>query len=249
MVDLPKKKVGIVACSGEELAEGTVTRLAALKVLEHLRPQDTVTICLPLFLAGGEGDRAFARFYPTIAVDGCELRCAARATEMYSGKPAASLVVRDIVAQEGLDQPQGLRRLNTAGEAAADAVAERLAETVDELLGQRWSRSASEFIAEKDIPLAGPQPAQEPIEATCSCGSGIPVRKLVIEGQSVTLIALPLIFENFRQQGKLAGNGTERELMDIVKIYNPIPPGSEAAYAEVIMREYASFCAHPEPMK
>ena len=32
MVDLPKKKVGIVACSGEELPEGTVTRLAALEV-------------------------------------------------------------------------------------------------------------------------------------------------------------------------------------------------------------------------
>ena len=95
MVDLPKKKVGIVACSGEELAEGTVTRLAALKVLEKLRPSDTVTICLPLFLAGGEGDRAFARFYPTIAVDGCDRRCAARATEMYSGKPAARLVVSD----------------------------------------------------------------------------------------------------------------------------------------------------------
>jgi hypothetical protein len=30
MVDLPKKKVGIVACSGEELPEGTVTRQAAL---------------------------------------------------------------------------------------------------------------------------------------------------------------------------------------------------------------------------
>ena len=90
MPDLPKKKVGIVACSGEELAEGTVTRLAALKVLEQLRPDETVTICLPLFLAGGEGDRAFARFYPTIAVDGCDKRCAARATEQYSGKPAAS---------------------------------------------------------------------------------------------------------------------------------------------------------------
>ena len=62
MPKLPEKKVGIVACSGEELAEGTVTRLAALRVLEELRPRDTVTICLPLFLAGGEGDRAFRRF-------------------------------------------------------------------------------------------------------------------------------------------------------------------------------------------
>ena len=79
MPELPQKKVGIIACSGEEMAEGTVTRLAALKVLEERRPNDTVTICLPLFLAGGEGDRAFARFYPTIAVDGCDLRCAARA--------------------------------------------------------------------------------------------------------------------------------------------------------------------------
>jgi uncharacterized metal-binding protein len=137
MVDLPKKKVGIVACSGEELAEGTVTRLAALKVLEQLRPSDTVTICLPLFLAGGEGDRAFARFYPTIAVDGCGKRCAARATEMYSGKPAASLVVGTVVAENQLAAPEGLRRLNQAGLQAVDLCAERVAEMVDELLEQR----------------------------------------------------------------------------------------------------------------
>jgi len=37
MPELPKKKVGIIACSGEEMAEGTVTRLAALKVLEQLQ--------------------------------------------------------------------------------------------------------------------------------------------------------------------------------------------------------------------
>src|SRR4030066_2597646 len=116
MVDLPKKKVGIVACSGEELAEGTVTRLAALKVLEHLRPNDTVTICLPLFLAGGEGDRAFARFYTTISVDGCELRCAERATEKFSNKPAASIMVRDVIEENELDPPPGKRHLNDAGQ-------------------------------------------------------------------------------------------------------------------------------------
>ena len=99
MPELPKKKVGIIACSGEEIPEGTVTRLAVRQVLESLRPQQTVTICLPLFLAGGEGDRAFARFHPTIAVDGCEKRCAARGTEMYSGKPAVSIVVSDSAAQ------------------------------------------------------------------------------------------------------------------------------------------------------
>src|SRR5512144_1415889 len=115
MVDLPKKKVGIVACSGEELPEGTVTRLAALKVLEQLRPADTVTICLPLFLAGGEGDRAFARFYPTVAIDGCDKRCAARGTEIYSGRPAARVLVTEVVAERGLPQPEGKRKLNAAG--------------------------------------------------------------------------------------------------------------------------------------
>ncbi len=115
MPELPDRKAGIIACSGEEIAEGTVSRLAALKVLQELRPRDTVTICLPLFLAGGEGDRAFARFHPTIAVDGCELRCAARATEMYSAKPAASVVVSDIVAECHLAKPDGRSRLNDAG--------------------------------------------------------------------------------------------------------------------------------------
>jgi uncharacterized metal-binding protein len=89
--ELPQKKVGIIACSGEELPEGTITRQAALKVLEQLRPGDTVTICLPLFLAGGEGDRTFAKFYPTIAIDGCEKRCAYHGTETYSSKPAGSI--------------------------------------------------------------------------------------------------------------------------------------------------------------
>src|SRR5512139_3080648 len=100
MPNLPSRKVGIVACSGEELPEGTVTRLAALRVLEELRPDQTVTICLPLFLAGGEGDRAFARFYPTIAIDGCDKRCAARGTEMHSGKPAASIVITELVTEQ-----------------------------------------------------------------------------------------------------------------------------------------------------
>src|SRR5512139_2224440 len=96
MPELPKKKIGLVSCSGEEMPEGTVTRLATLRVLESLRPGETVTICLPLFLAGGEGDRAFARFNPTITIDGCEKCCAAKGTERYSAKPAASIVVTEL---------------------------------------------------------------------------------------------------------------------------------------------------------
>jgi uncharacterized metal-binding protein len=134
MPSQPERKVGVVACSGEELAVGTVTRLAALRVLHELRPGRTVTICLPLFLAGGEGDRAFARFHPTITVDGCGLRCAARGTARYSGTPAASIVVDELVAEQGLPMPDGRRKLDEAGREAVEVTARRLAELVDEVL-------------------------------------------------------------------------------------------------------------------
>jgi len=234
MPDLPKPKVGIVACSGEELPEGTVSRLAALRVLEELRPSRTVTICLPLFLAGGEGDRAFARFHPTITIDGCELKCAARGTARYSGRPAAEIVVRELVAAQGLAQPAGRRRLDQAGRSAVEATASRVAALVDELLGE--SRQRRE---------AGPAPEQ-PVEATCSCGSGIPVTRLEIDGQPVELIALPPILEQLRAAGRVADRALADELLAAIKIYNFVPEGAEASYRAVLLREYARRCGKQE---
>ena len=236
MPDLPQKKVGIVACSGEELAEGTVTRLAALKVLEQLRPDETVTICLPLFLAGGEGDRAFARFYPTIAVDGCDKRCAARATEQFSGKPAASVVVSDLVIEQGLDPIEGKRRLNESGLQAVDLTANRVAGLVDELLGKTWSRRSGAFVEAE--PKAEPE---EVAQATCSCQSNIPIQKVMINEQTVSLVALPLIFEQFRAAGKTPEEGVIKELLETVRIYNEVPAGAEDDYAATLAREYEAF--------
>ena len=235
MVDLPRKKVGIVACSGEELAEGTVTRLAALKVLEQLRPKDTVTICLPLFLAGGEGDRAFARFYPTIAIDGCDRRCAAKATELYSGKPAASIVVADLLRDRNIGTA---RRLNEVGRQVVDWIAEHAVELIDELLGKHWDRRAGEFVSETTA-----VEAVEPGEATCSCGSGMPVQKVNIDGQAATLIALPVIFQQFRDQNKVPGSDVARELLNMVKIYNAVPNEQEAGYLTMLELEYTAFIA------
>jgi hypothetical protein len=128
MPELPRKKIGLIACSGEERPEGTVTRRAVRKVLETLLPDDTVTLCLPLFLAGGGGERAFARHYPTIAVDGCDKRCAARATEKYSARPVASIVVTDIAKARGCGAIGTARRLNEPGLRLADTVAAEIAD-------------------------------------------------------------------------------------------------------------------------
>jgi uncharacterized metal-binding protein len=234
MSDLVERKVGIVSCSGEELAEGTVARLAALKVLNELRPRDTVTICLPLFLAGGAGDRAFAKLHPTITVDGCDLRCAARGTEKYSSKPAASLVVNELVAECGMERPEGQRRLNAAGQKAVEVTAERLAALVDQALGKGAATSATSE--------AAGEPEGEQREATCSCGSGVPVTKVTIDGQTVELVALPLIFRQFRERGGGQDGEAERELFETVKIYNAVPAEAEASYREAVRREYAAFC-------
>lgn len=237
MPNLPPRKAGIVACSGEELAEGTVTRLAALKVLHELRPGNTVTICLPLFLAGGEGDRAFARFHPTITVDGCELRCAARGTEMYSGKPAASLVVTDLAAEQKLGRIEGRRCLNEAGQQAVNMTAQRLAEMVDQFVGKQGQTAA---VAE----LVMPQPSKA-MTRTCSCASGVPVTEILIGKETVRLQALPMIFQRFWEMGR-APDTAGADLLHTVKIYNYVPPKAEANYREAILREYAAFCARKE---
>jgi uncharacterized metal-binding protein len=231
MPDLPQNKVGIIACSGEELPEGTITRQAALHVLEDLRPGETVTICLPLFLAGGEGDRAFAKFYPTIALDGCEKRCAFRGTAMYSNQPAGSVVVTDLVKAHNLAIPLGKRKLNEAGKQAVEVTANQVAGLVDELLGKRWSKREGKF-SEPEIPQG--------TVATCSCGSGIPVQTIQVGGRELTFVALPLIFQNFIDARKSPSTSTLNELMEMVKIYNPIDPQTEPDVAQALSRAYQS---------
>ena len=238
MSDSGKKKVGIIACSGEEMPEGTVTRLAALKVLESLRPHETVTICLPLFLAGGAGDRAFARFHPTIAVDGCEMRCAAHGTELYSGKPAVGIVVRDNLNADRASLGSA-RKLNENGMQLVHEVADQIAHHVDQLRNLKHERKASP--STEGIELVTRQETATP-RAACSCGSGIPVQTIRVAGREVALIALPLIFAQFHEAGKRPDDSTKSELMGAVRIYNPIPDEEETAYTQAIMQEYAAFC-------
>ena len=93
-------KVGILSCSGEECLGGTISRLATRKVLEDLKFVDSVTLCLPLYLAGGIEERNFAKVFPTISVDGCNKLCAKRSTEKYSGKINGFIDVSLIIGNE-----------------------------------------------------------------------------------------------------------------------------------------------------
>jgi hypothetical protein len=102
-------KVGILSCSGEECLGGTISRLATRKVLEELKMVETVTLCLPLYLAGGKEERNFAKVFPTITVDGCDKLCAKRSTEKFSGKICGSIDVSKIIGSENADYKKIVR--------------------------------------------------------------------------------------------------------------------------------------------
>ncbi len=131
---IQQNKVGIIPCNGEEICEGTLTRFASRKVLDKLRPGNTVTICLPLFIAGEKGERNFAKTFPTITVDGCDKRCSQISTERLSGRPRCSIVVSDLLKEHGIDLPESRRTFTSKDRAAVDCLAEEIARKVDDIL-------------------------------------------------------------------------------------------------------------------
>lgn len=128
---LIKPKVGVVSCSGECCSLGTLSRIATRRVLEDLKAGETVTICLPLFLAGDSGERMFAQQFPTVAVEGCHKLCASKAIEKYSGKTAATVDVELILEERGWDPPASRRLLIAEDMAVVAEVAGEIVERVD----------------------------------------------------------------------------------------------------------------------
>ena len=134
-----KEKIGIIACSGEDLVGGTITRAAARMVVETLRPDKTVILCQPLFMAGGlerhggTQEREFAKTHPTIAVDGCAEECARIAVMRYSGPPKATISVEDVLKEHPELKHSSRESLNGDGITVAEILANKIAKKVDEL--------------------------------------------------------------------------------------------------------------------
>lgn len=226
MVDLPKRKVGLIACSGEELACGTLSRIAVRQVLESLRPDDTVTLCLPLFLAGSEQERGFARLYPTVAVDGCDKQCAKRATEKYSARVAGEVVVDRLLAEQGVAVDPAWRRTpGPEGMRAAHGIAEAISKVVDSVLGKTGMRR---------LTVSPPPPAQ----ATCSCGGGLAVSEIEIAGATVALVALELVLDLVHGQSPVGDSALGFRLLAALRIYNVVPAEVERDYEQALLREY-----------
>jgi hypothetical protein len=72
------------------------------------------------------------------------------------------------------------------------------------------------------------------------------VTKLDIGGKTVEMVALPLIFQKFRDTGRRLDEAVARELFETVKVYNPVPEEVEESYRQAILNEYAAYCRKEE---
>ncbi|HEY5527395.1 MAG TPA: putative zinc-binding protein [Candidatus Anoxymicrobiaceae bacterium] len=127
-------KVGVISCSGESEAEGTIARNAVRLVMEKYRPGIVVSLCLPLYLAGDGGERDFAKKVPVIAVDGCEKACARTATEEYSGEVASRLDIRDLLRQWGVSDKLSRSHPGELESELTERVAQEIIKLIDILI-------------------------------------------------------------------------------------------------------------------
>jgi uncharacterized metal-binding protein len=218
-------KVGIVSCSGESIAEGTISRLATRRVLEFLRPDKAVTICLPLFIAGNEGEQNFAKTHPTITIDGCPKQCARWGTEQNSGPASAALVVSEILSTAATSCSRSTRTRSNPDQEAVRTVADRIATEVDRILAVATSRAS----AKADTGLE------------CDCSRPVPGVEVAVGVTTVTIPGLPLIFEQCLKRSIPADESGMQDLLDAVKVYHRILPEEEMEYRTALLSAYRKF--------
>jgi uncharacterized metal-binding protein len=128
------KKVGVLSCSGEAEAEGTIARNAVRLVMEKYRPGITVSLCLPLYLAGDEGERRFAQTVPVISVDGCDKACARLATEKYSGEVEDAIDIRQLLREWGVEEELSRSHPGELERELTERVAQEIVKRIDGLI-------------------------------------------------------------------------------------------------------------------
>lgn len=127
------QKVVIIPCSGVGKTYGTVSREAAYDVTEDIRPTQTRLVPLSLLVLGDEATRAAVAGSPVITIDGCKLACATKMAKESGGMVARDIAVLDVYRRYKQFKPQGIAELNEGGKQLARAMAEEIADLVDDL--------------------------------------------------------------------------------------------------------------------
>lgn len=128
-------KVAIISCAGMDKALGSVARACAFKVVERLRPNETVLICIPPLVADVKPYSELIKEYPVILIDGCAERCATKIAAKNGAKMRGRVFIPQSVQKYGL-KPNTASDIGPEGEKLAEKIAEEIAVQVDKLLGK-----------------------------------------------------------------------------------------------------------------
>jgi len=140
MTENVAEKVGIISCTGISSdfrcsKEGLIARQAMYKVLEDLRPDDTLLVCLPALAAEVEEDVIFVRDSSTVIIEGCPDDCSTKVLGQFDTKEIFSTyTVRDFIKDHELSD--SLIELSPEEDTIAERIAEEVAKDVDKLLGR-----------------------------------------------------------------------------------------------------------------
>jgi uncharacterized metal-binding protein len=129
----------VIPCSGIGKPFGSVSREAAYDVVETLRPASTRLVALSRLVLGDEDAREAVVSRPVVTIDGCKLACAAKMARASGAREVRELAVIDTFRRHPKLKPEGIGELNDAGRQLARALAEEVAEIVDEHVGREGS--------------------------------------------------------------------------------------------------------------
>ena len=127
-------KVVVVPCSGIGKTYGSVSRQAAYCLTEDLRPEQTELVALSLLVLGDPAARALVVDNPALTIDGCKLACATKMVQESGGTVAQDFAVLDVYRRYKQFKPHGIAELNEGGLQLAQALAQEIADRVDQLL-------------------------------------------------------------------------------------------------------------------
>lgn len=126
-----KARVVVVPCSGIGKPFGTVSREAAYELCEELRPESTRLVALAKLVLGDEAARELVRQHPAVTIDGCKQMCASKMVKQSGGTVAHEVAVLDVFRRHKELKPEGIAKLNEAGQKLARVLAEEVAASLD----------------------------------------------------------------------------------------------------------------------
>lgn len=136
---MDRRKVVILPCSGVGKAYGSIAREAAYIVVEELKPDVALVLCLPRLIVNDGDARQLIRDNACIAVNGCPSKCASFAVENAGGKPVAVFEVTKFLREyRGLKPDRAsVIELDEKGRRLAEVIAEKVSSEIDRIVSSR----------------------------------------------------------------------------------------------------------------